>query len=301
MIPEITCSPKSNTSLSIRIWRFTCARARNMSRKYDTNTEAREVVDDLSASIAGTTVLVTGVSPGGLGAFFAEQIARAQPKLLILAGRSVAKLQATAEVIQKTGTSTKLLELDLSRLAHVRGSAEKVNTWQDVSVIDVLVNNAGIMAVDYEKTEDGFEKQFATNHLGPFLFTNLIIPKILASGKPRIVNVSSDGHRLSPVRFADYGFHVRLVNAGMRAMELTKSQDGENYDRWLAYGQSKTANILHAVSLAHKLGPKGLTAISLHPGVIRTNLSTHIDWEKDFKELRTLHHMRAKSPITSFI
>lgn len=179
-----------------------------MSRKFDTMTEAGIVVDELATNITGTTILVTGVSPGGLGAFFAEQVARAHPKLLILAGRSVAKLQTTAELIHKTGTPTKLLELDLSRLAHVRKSAGQVDSWDDVPIIDVLVNNAGIMAVDYEKTDDGYEKQFATNHLGPFLFTNLIMPKILASSRPRVVNVSSDGHRLSPIRFADYGFHV---------------------------------------------------------------------------------------------
>lgn len=79
-----------------------------------------------------------------------------------------------------------------------------------------------------------------------------------------------------------YEKDCRFARAG--ADEL---QDGENYDRWLAYGQSKTANILHAISLARKLGPRRLTAISLHPGVIKTNLSTHVDWEKEFKDLRT--------------
>ncbi|QIW97617.1 hypothetical protein AMS68_003135 [Peltaster fructicola] len=242
-----------------------------MAAKYDTHTTADVIVTDLASEIAGKVILTTGVSPGGLGAFFVEQISQAKPSLLILAGRSTEKLRATADNIGKTGVATRLLQLDLTSFAHVKDAAAIVNGWSDVPAIDVLVNNAGVMAIKYEKTVDGHEKQFATNHLGPFLFTNLIMPKIMTSKEPRIVTVSSDGHRLSPLRFGDYDFH-----------------DGDNYNEWLAYGQSKTANMLMTLSLAQKLGHKGLTAISLHPGVIGTNLGSHIDWKSQFADLQKI-------------
>ncbi|GAB0147068.1 hypothetical protein EsHS_00007449 [Epichloe bromicola] len=106
------------------------------------------------------------------------------------------------------------------------------------------------MATGYKLSPDGFESQFATNHLGHFLFTNLIMDKLLAAEAPRIVNVSSDGHRLG--------------------------HNGKTYNKWTAYGQSKTANMLFSMSLAEKLGSKGLLSHSLHPGVISTHLGDHV-------------------------
>jgi len=244
-----------------------------MTSPYNADTSAVEVVKDLGSHITGKTILVTGVSPGTLGSEFVEQIAKARPKLIILAGRSTTKGQATAESVTKIDTSvqTRVLKLDLESLAGARAAAAEVNGWADVPNIDVLVNNAGIMAVDYAKTEDGFERQFATNHLVPFLFTNLIMDKILKSQAPRIVVVSSAGHRFGFVRFADVGF-----------------SDGEFYDRWRAYGQSKTANILMAAALAERLGKRGLTAVSLHPGGIKTQLANHLEWNVIIDEIALL-------------
>ncbi|TFK78017.1 NAD(P)-binding protein, partial [Polyporus arcularius HHB13444] len=136
--------------------------------------------------------------------------------------------------------------------------------------IDVLVNNAGIMATPYGKTVDGIESQFGTNHIGHFLFTNLIIPKLLESKQGRVVNVSSNGHRLSDIRWDDFNF-----------------QDGTTYNKWVAYGQSKTANILFSVELAQRLGSKGLKAFSLHPGTIMTNLGRSAT-NDDFEALQAL-------------
>ena len=102
--------------------------------------------------------------------------------------------------------AVRTLALDLSSLKQIRQAAHEVNTYDEG--IDVLVNNAGIMASPFWKTEDGLEAQFGTNYIGPFLFTNLIMNKVTAVGTARIVNVSSDGHRLSPIRFDDYGFQV---------------------------------------------------------------------------------------------
>lgn len=221
------------------------------TQTYDTHTSANTIVQDVEASIAGKVILTTGVSPGGLGAFFVEQIAAASPKLLILAGRNTSKVQAVASALAKSNphVETRLLELDLSSLKQVREAGAVVNGWEDVAWIDVLVNNAGIMACEYTKTVDGFESQFAVNHLGPFLFTNLVMGKLLQAKEPRVVNVSSDGHRMSAIRWPDVGF-----------------SEGEVYNKWRAYGQGKTANVLFATGLARKLSGKGLSAFALHPG-----------------------------------
>lgn len=173
-------------------------------------TTADEITQRLSLNIKGKVILTTGVSPGSLGAAFVETLAStAQPKLLILAGRNKSKVEATAKAIDELGTKvpTRILQLDLASLQNVRAAAAIVNGYDEP--IDVLVNNAGVMACDYSTTVDGLECQFGTNHLGPWLFTNLIVNKVLSSPEGgRIVNVASDGYRLSPIRFHDYGFHV---------------------------------------------------------------------------------------------
>ncbi|KZL81555.1 short-chain dehydrogenase reductase family [Colletotrichum incanum] len=146
----------------------------------------------------------------------------------------------------------KSLALDLTSFANVRNSAETVKSWTDVPRINLVVNNAGIMAVPYKLTEDGFE----SHH---FLFTNLIMSKILASTAPRIVNVSSAAHRLHHMRWTDYNFN-----------------EGKHYEKWMGYGQSKTANSLFSIALAERLDSvNGLTAFSLCPGYVSTNLATH--------------------------
>ncbi|EFQ32432.1 WW domain-containing oxidoreductase [Colletotrichum graminicola] len=243
-----------------------------MPSKYDATATASGLVNDLASEIKVKVILTTGVSPGGLGANFVEAIAKASPSLLILAARSPAKAEKTADKIKAANpdVKTKVLELDLGSLAAVRQAAETVLSWDDVPFIDVLVNNAGIMAVDYKLTPDGHESHFATNHLAHFLFTNLIIDKVLAAGTPRIVNISSDGHRMSHIRWDDYNFRA------------------ETYNRWVAYGQSKTADMLFSLSLAEKLGKRGLLSFSLHPGVIGTNLANHIEWGSDFAGLTTM-------------
>ncbi|KAI1085013.1 NAD(P)-binding protein [Whalleya microplaca] len=216
-----------------------------------------------ASAIKDKVVLTTGVTLGSLGSGFVLAIARAHPALLILAGRSAAKNQQTAEAVtaQFPDVKVRTLELDLISLAAVRKAGETVNAWADVPRIDVLVNNAGVMAVDFKLSPDGYESQLAINHLGNFLFTNLIMGKILKSAAPRVVNVSSNGHRLSPFRFDDWNF-----------------RNGEFYNKWLSYGQSKTANMLMALSLAKKLGSKhNLLAFSVHPGLVISNLGTHLE------------------------
>lgn len=184
-----------------------------MPGPYSTHTTTDELVADYASLIKDKVILTTGVSAGSLGGAFVQSIAKAQPAWLIIAARNADKLSKTASEIAVANPHVKVrsLQLDLESLQGVRDAAAKVNSWEDIPVIDVLVNNAGIMGVDYKLSPEGFESQLATNHLGPFLFTNQIMQKIVKAKEPRIVVVSSDGHRLNPFRFHDYNFDVRAT------------------------------------------------------------------------------------------
>ncbi|EWG50467.1 oxidoreductase [Fusarium verticillioides 7600] len=247
-------------------------------------TTTNDLVNEYADIIKGKTILTTGVTPNSLGATFILETASKSPSLLILAGRNASKLQEMSEAITKTNPSikTRSLVVDLGSLASVRKAAEEVNGWSDVPSIDVVVNNAGVMAIPYTKSVDGYEMQFAICHLGHFLLTNLIMDKILASESPRVVNISSNGHSLGPIRFADPHF-----------------SDGELYDQWTAYGQSKTGNMLFSMSLAQKLGSRGLQSYSVHPGLIlSTGLGTHLDFASMDADLGTFiksHRERGNS------
>ncbi|KAK7971585.1 hypothetical protein PG989_016601 [Apiospora arundinis] len=247
---------------------------------YTAETTADQVAADCQAQIAGKTVLVTGATPGGLGAAFALAIAKYRPACIILATRSLATAEETAAQIRavEARINVKCVELDLSSQAQIREAAAQVNAFDEA--VDVLVNNAGVMACPYAKTVDGIERQFGTNFVGHFLFTNLLLPKMLARDVPaRVVNVSSDGHRFSPVRFEDLGF-----------------DDGKVYSRWIAYAQSKTANMLFSLSLAKKLGNKNLVSVSLHPGVIWTNLGRDVK-NDEFVEISELDRVQGHRSI----
>jgi NAD(P)-dependent dehydrogenase (short-subunit alcohol dehydrogenase family) len=237
---------------------------------YGRSATATGVAADLSSNIANKVILTTGVSPGGTGAQFVEAIAVHKPKLLILAGRSKAKLEEEAKKIhsnpKSADTPTRLLILDLGSLKQVREAANEVLSYPEN--IDVLVNSAGVMSWPWTTTQDGIEWHFGTNHVAHFLFTNLIMPKLLATKTPRIVNVSSNGHR--------YGSISEDVNFN----------DGRDYDKWTAYGRSKTANILFSRYLAKKLGARGLQAYSLHPGVILGTSLAHSFDENDIREIK---------------
>ena len=149
--------------------------------------------------------------------------------------------------------------LDLADQTSVRDAARQINAATDK--LDILINNAGIMCtMPYQTTAQGIELQFGTNHIGHFLLTNLLIPKILAAGKgSRIVNVASTGYTLSDIPFDNVNF-----------------DDGKTYNPWLAYAVSKTANILFTVALADKLRSKGVLSFALQPGMPRTNLYNHL-------------------------
>lgn len=184
-----------------------------MPGPYNTQSTTDELVTDYRSLIKDKVILTTGVSAGSLGGTFVQSIAKSQPAWLILAARNPDKLSKTASEVAAANPDVKIrpLQLDLESLQGVRDAATKVTSWEDIPAIDVLVNNAGIMGVDYKLSPEGFESQLATNHLGPFLFTNLIMQKIVKAKEPRIVVVSSDGHRLNPFRFHDYNFDVHTT------------------------------------------------------------------------------------------
>ncbi|RFU24733.1 hypothetical protein B7463_g11605, partial [Scytalidium lignicola] len=235
---------------------------------YTWNTTAEEVAADCQDQIANKTVLITGTTPKGLGATFAIIISKYGPACIILATRDITEAEKTAKDIAIVAPSvrTRVVEIDLASIDSVRRGANKINLLDEH--IDVLVNNAGIMAPPFSKTTDDIERQFGTNQIGHFLLTNLLLPNMLARKVPfRVVNVSSGGYRYSPVRFEDWSF-----------------DNDKAYNRWIAYGQSKSANLLFSVALAHKFGKQGLVSVSLHPGVIMTNLSRNLEMEA-FEEI----------------
>ncbi|KAK9365629.1 short-chain dehydrogenase [Lipomyces kononenkoae] len=252
-------------------------------------TTGREVVNAFREQIYGKTFAVTGPSAKSLGARTAVMLAAANPKQILLLGRSEAKIKPVIEEINaiNSAVDARFCYLDLSDLDSVRSAAENINA--SIDKIDVLINYAGIMAVkEFETSKEGIEIQFAANHIGHFLLTNLLMPKLVAAGPgARIVNVSSIGYLLSEVRFEDLNF-----------------QDGKCYIPWLGYGQSKTANILFSVALEARLKKRGISSFSVHPGTIfNTNLGLHLD-DESFDVLRkiaqekgmpTLEEQRLKS------
>lgn len=144
------------------------------------------------------------------------------------------------------------LRLTFSSLASVRRAAEQFRAHR--SKLDLLLNNAGIMATPHEYTPDGFELQFGTNHLGQYLLTRLFLPALLNAAPARVVVLSSSGHGVSGIHFDDINYRHRP------------------YDKWEAYGQSKTANALFAVGLTRHYGSQGITANAINPGAIFTGL-----------------------------
>jgi NAD(P)-dependent dehydrogenase (short-subunit alcohol dehydrogenase family) len=205
--------------------------------------------------LSGKRVLVTGVS-AGLGVETARALA-AHGAQVVGAARDLAKAErATAELRAQAanGAGLELVELDLASLKSVRACADALRA--DGRPFDAVIANAGVMRTPFGHTVDGFETQFGTNHLGHFVLVNRIASLIAPRG--RLVNVSSSGHRYSDVDLADPNF------------------EHTPYDPIIAYGRSKTANILFAVEFDRRHRPRGVTATALHPGGIMTELDRHL-------------------------
>jgi NAD(P)-dependent dehydrogenase (short-subunit alcohol dehydrogenase family) len=200
----------------------------------------------------GRTALVTGAN-SGLGFHTSLQLARHGARVL-MACRDQTRGQAALDRVlaEVPAAAVELVPLDLASLASIRAAATDVA--KRAPHLDVLVNNAGVMAVPRSTTADGFEMQFGTNHLGPFALTGLLLPQVLAAPAGRVVVVASDAAKWGKMRFDDL--------MGERF-----------YFRWTAYGQSKLANLLFARELARRSADR-LVVAAAHPGYAATNLQT---------------------------
>jgi NAD(P)-dependent dehydrogenase (short-subunit alcohol dehydrogenase family) len=235
---------------------------------------AADVVQGMD--LAGRRAIVTGGS-SGIGVETARALASAGAEVT-LAVRDKAAGERTAKEITTGNEKLFVAELDLTDLSSVR---EFVDGWQ--GPLDILVANAGVMACPEQYTEQGWELQFATNHLGHFALATGLHAALVAAGNARIVVVSSSGHQLSPVIFDDLNFAFRP------------------YDRWLAYGQSKTANVLFAVEASRRWAADGITANALMPGAIYTNLQRYTEGRGSGKTPPELIKTVAQGAATSVL
>jgi NAD(P)-dependent dehydrogenase (short-subunit alcohol dehydrogenase family) len=207
---------------------------------------------------SGRTAVVTGAS-GGLGLETAEVLA-GHGAAVVLAGRDLGKTERAADRIRSAaaGASVLVVHTDLASLASVRQAAEQIDAA--CPRLDLLINNAGVMAIPREVTEDGFERTLATNHLGHFALTGLLLGRLLNTPGSRVVTVSSNGHRM-----------------GDGVMHFEDLQLTRGYKPWPAYYRSKLANLLFTYELQRRLTAAGAGTIALaaHPGNARTDLWRH--------------------------
>jgi NAD(P)-dependent dehydrogenase (short-subunit alcohol dehydrogenase family) len=232
-------------------------------------------------NLRGKTILVTGTS-AGLGVETARALA-SHGAWVIGAARDLDKAKRATEPVRAqaaNGGGFELVQLDLASLASVRACVEAL--VKAGRPLDVLIANAGVMACPKAKTADGFERQFGTNHLGHFVFVNRLVP-LLKRGS-RLVNLSSAGHRFADVDLDDPNF------------ETTP------YKEFVAYGRSKTANVLFAVEFDRRHRERGIRAAAVHPGGIHTELGREMTNEArgELMRLLGLDPTQALNAVSSF-
>jgi NAD(P)-dependent dehydrogenase (short-subunit alcohol dehydrogenase family) len=202
---------------------------------------------------SGRTAVVTGAN-AGIGYEIARCFAAHRARVVI-ACRNIDKGARAASAIrsQQPGAVVEVVRLDLASLESVRDAGREIRS---LGSLDLLVNNAGIMEPPFQQTADGFELTFATNHLGPFLLTGIVLDSLLATPGSRVVTVSSEGHQRGEMNFEDLQFHSRRYRADA------------------AYCQSKLANLLFTYELDRRLSQAGAGTVALacHPGLVLTNL-----------------------------
>ena len=225
-------------------------------------TTAAEAVAGID--LTGKHAIVTG-GYSGIGLETVRALASAGARVTI-GVRDAARGEATAQELNAELRDTKIqaAELDLGSLASVRRFAQTYlkTLPAENAVLNILVNNAAVMACPFEHTEDGHELQFGTNHLGHFCLFNELLPALQEAEGARVVCLSSTGHFRSPVVFEDINFEQR------------------EYDPWASYGQAKTANALTAVGIQSRYANKGIEAFAVHPGGIMTTLQRHMTAEE---------------------
>jgi NAD(P)-dependent dehydrogenase (short-subunit alcohol dehydrogenase family) len=229
----------------------------------DARPTARQIIKDeaVEGKLSGKVIVVTGTS-SGIGIETARALSLTGARLLLTA-RDLNKAKSALDGIIEP-ERVELVEMDNTSLSSVRAAAKAILEKSNGQV-NILVNNAGIMALPkLEYTKDGFEMQFGVNHLAHFLLFELLKPALLASASPefssRVVNLSSSAHHVASINESgDYNFKKT------------------EYNDWVSYGQSKTANIYMANEIERRYGSRGLHATSVHPGLIATGLMQHMD------------------------
>ncbi|HEU4511722.1 MAG TPA: oxidoreductase [Nocardioidaceae bacterium] len=210
-------------------------------------------LDDIP-DLAGRTAFVTGVT-SGLGEHTVLELARKGARV-VMAARSETKLRSAIDDVKRMLPQAELvpLVLDLADLSSIRRGAEEARR---LGPLDILINNAGVMATPHRRTPDGFELQFGTNHLGHFALTGLLFPQLAEAESARVVTVASQAHRIA-----------RTVPLG------DPRHDTGQYQRWVAYAQSKLANLLFAFELDRRARAAATRVLSMaaHPGYAATNL-----------------------------
>jgi len=235
-------------------------------------TTASDVLDGVD--LRGTQALVTGGTTG-IGKETARALLGAGASVVITARSDEKGAAAVAELrAEVPGSAVTYEVLELGSLASVRAFTDRFAGSHER--LDLLIANAGVMAMPYGLTEDGFEMHLGTNHLGHFVLIGRLLPLLEASAPARVVVLSSGGHLASDIRWDDPGW------------------EHTEFSKMEAYGQSKTANILHAVELERRYGPLGVHAYAVHPGMVRTHLGRHFTKE-DVEDLMA----RAKSSAST--
>jgi len=237
-----------------------------MTHPFGATSTTEEVLRGINLS--GKRVFVTGVS-AGLGVETARALA-AHGAQVIGAARDLSKAQAATEQVRvqaASGGSLDLVQLDLASLDSVRRCADGLLAAG--KPFDVIIANAGVMACPKGTTADGFETQFGTNHLGHFVLVNRIATLLKAGS--RLVNLSSAGHRLADVNLEDPNF------------------EHSRYEEFIAYGRSKTANVLFAVEFDRRHKTRGVRATAVHPGGIQTELGRHMTPEVRERLIATIN------------
>ncbi|KAK7997262.1 hypothetical protein PG989_005302 [Apiospora arundinis] len=232
-----------------------------MATTFGATTDGITVVRHFADQVKGRIFLLTGPSKGGIGSETVISLAHGSPAMIILIGRTMAKVQDAIDKIKEIDANIKVkwIETDLASLKSVRKAAATILGDDEIPRIDVVINNAGIMACPYTRTEDGIELQLAASLTGHFVLTNKIMPKVQAAAGARIVLVSSTAHRYRPFNLDDPNF----------AVEGT-------YTEYDGYSSAKSAEMLYGIALNRRLAPRGIRTYALHPGGIATNLQDHV-------------------------
>jgi NAD(P)-dependent dehydrogenase (short-subunit alcohol dehydrogenase family) len=242
--PSTSASAAASTAASASAWPFSW------------ETTASEVL--AGVDLTGRRAVVTG-GASGIGIETARALAGAGAEVTV----AVRNVDAGHKTAADIGRNVLVAPLDLTDRASI---AAFTANWD--GPLHMLVDNAGVMASPLARTPEGWEMQFATNHLGHFALANGLHDALALAGGARVVSVSSSAHQRSPVVFEDIHFERR------------------EYEPWLAYGQSKTANVLFAVGITQRWADDGIVANALHPGGIRTNLQRYVS-EDELQRLRT--------------